>query len=153
MTKNLNKFIHSPLFLLLKKFFNQRESHFSTFMKEKQKIYSVFQLASAIFMILALVWLTISIPFVYAGQQLLKKDRMENMASPLAVTEENTANPFGNNTEEKTPPNSTISEEYLHDNHKDDYFFSSASLSYQCENAGTYIAFHGELLVPPPNAA
>ena len=72
---------------------------------------------------------------------------------PPNCPEEDATNPFGNTTEEKAPSTSSISEEYLHDHHATDHFFDVFSQYYKRENAGTYIAFHGELLVPPPNAA
>lgn len=123
-------------------------------MKGNKKKYSLLQQVSATFMILALLWLTISAPFVIAAQQkIAKQDTATNSASPLAGNEEEAANPFGNTTEEKAPSSSTFSEEFLHDHHKADYFFSIISRYHKCEDAGTYVAYHGELLVPPPNAA
>ena len=77
-----------------------------------------------------------------------------NDNSPLSPDEEDASNPFGNSTEEKPHSgNSSISlsEEYLHDNHKAEYLFSITSSYHKAENADTYTAFHGELLVPPPN--
>jgi hypothetical protein len=62
-------------------------------------------------------------------------------------------NPLGNASEEKAPTTTSFSEEYLHDHYMTDHFFSIALQYHKCENAGTYNAFHGELLVPPPNAA
>lgn len=121
-------------------------------MKRRQRKYSFSQLASAVLMIMALLWLTVSLPFVYANQQELARQGQVSTSSPLAGTEEEAANPFGSNTEEKAPNSgNSFSEEYLHDHHKSDYFFTIASQFHKCENAGTYIAFHGELLVPPPN--
>ena len=71
-------------------------------MKENQKLYSQFQLVSAVFMIVALLWLTISAPFVYAGQQeIAKQDNVANNGSPLAGTEEE-ANPFGEHDRRKS---------------------------------------------------
>lgn len=124
-------------------------------MRRQRKIYTIFQLASAVAMILALVWLTISAPFVYASQQeLAKQNKMTNeAAAPLAGTEEEAANPFGNTTEEKAPSSTSFSEEYLHDHHISDHFFLITSQYHKCENADAYIAFHGELLVPPPDVA
>lgn len=123
-------------------------------MGKNKKTYSGFQMASAVCMIMALLWLTISAPFVFACQQeLAKQSKTGQSQSPLAGNEEETANPFGNTTEEKAPSSSSFSEEYLHDHPATDFFFSVASQYYKGENAGTYIAFHGELLVPPPNAA
>lgn len=124
------------------------------FMKRSRKIYSFSQLVSAVIMILALMWLTVSTPFVIASQQdVAKKHKMEKTSNPLAGTEEETTKTPGNNTEEKTPGSNSFSEEFLHDNHKTDYFFSISMQYKKCDNAGTYIAFHGELLVPPPNAS
>jgi hypothetical protein len=122
-------------------------------MGKSRKTFSVFQLASAVFMIAALLWLTISAPFVYAGQQkLAQQEKSTSFPVPLAANEEDTSNPFGNTTEEKAPSgSSSFSEEYIHDHHKQDYFFSIILRYYISENAGTYIAFHGELDVPPPD--
>lgn len=123
-------------------------------MKRGCKIYSVSQLVSAVVMILALVWLTVSTPFVYAAQQeLAKQHKMEKSASPLAGSEEESSNLFGNSTEEKAPDNSSLSEEYIHSNQKIHFFFSIVTQYNKSENAETYIAFHGELLVPPPNVS
>ena len=119
-------------------------------MKGLKKIYTDFQLASAVFMILALLWLTISAPFVYATQQSLEKDRLSQSAAPNAGSEEECP---VNNSEEKTPGSAnTFSEEYLHDHHVEDAFFSVAAQFHKCENVDDYRACHGEVQVPPPNA-
>ncbi|MBL7741462.1 MAG: hypothetical protein JNK14_19740 [Chitinophagaceae bacterium] len=127
----------------------------AAFMKKNKRVYNRLQLVSAVFMILALLWLTVSIPFVNAAQQdLAKQNQTEQVGNMMAGNEEETANPFGNTTEEKAPSNSSsFSEEYLHDHHHTDHYFSIARQYHKCDNAGTYIAFHGELHVPPPNMA
>ena len=124
-------------------------------MKKIRKTYNVFQLCSAVFMILALMWLTVSTPFVLATQQEQAKQHKTEKAtsSPIAGSEEETNNPFGNGTEEKAPDTSNFSEEYLHTFHTICHFYTEVSQYHKHENSGTYIAFHGELLVPPPNAA
>lgn len=115
--------------------------------------YNFFQRFSAIMMIVALLWLTISAPFVYEQQQKIAKQNT-SAELPIANTEEEAANPFNGSTEEKAPKTlNTFSEEYLHDHHQSEYFFSIASQFHKCEDAGTYVAYHGELLVPPPNKA
>lgn len=78
---------------------------------------------------------------------------MADSGSPLAANEEEAANPFGNTTEEKNPNSSSFSEEYLHDHHHSDHFMSVILRYHNCENSDTYVAYHGELHVPPPNAA
>jgi hypothetical protein len=104
-------------------------------------------------MIMALLWLTISAPFVYAGQQLQAKYNTANTSTPLAGNEEEAANPFGNTTEEKSPNSTTFSEEFLHDHHKAEHLFFMSAKYHKAENIDIYTAFHGELLVPPPNIA
>ncbi len=121
-------------------------------MKRRRKIFSVFQLVSAVVMILALMWLTVSAPYVYASQQqLAKQQKTEKANTPLTGSEEESSNPFGNSTEEKASGNTSLSEEYIHNKHKIYFFFSVSTQYHKPENADTYIAFHGELLVPPPN--
>jgi hypothetical protein len=124
-------------------------------MKRVKKPYTVFHSVSAVLMMIALLWLTISAPFVFECQQKIAKQHNTVKAEiPLSCNEEESANPFGNSTEEKAPTSiNSFSEEYLHDNHRSDYLFLMTSQFHKCENAGVYIAFHGELLVPPPNKA
>ena len=122
-------------------------------MERKHKKYKTNKVFPVIFMMMALLWLTVSAPFVYEGQQEIAKQQMEKSGFPLSENEEESANPFGNSTEEKTPSSSAFSEEYLHDHHVTDHFFLSHSQYHSCEDAEAYISYHGELLVPPPNAA
>jgi hypothetical protein len=120
-------------------------------MKRKKKTYSFFQLLSAIGMVLALLWLTVSTPFVYANQQ--QQAKQEQGCPSLPCNSDEESSPFGNSTEEKTPSSTSFSEEYLHDSDHSTEFFAAAAPDHLSQNAGTYIAFHGELLVPPPNVA
>jgi hypothetical protein len=123
-----------------------------SFMAKTKSAYSFFQKISAVFMILALLWLTVSTPFVLASQQQLAKEgKVTHAPSPITASEEE-SNPFGANTEEKTPGTVSFSEEFLHDYHTAHHFQIADFAYHKCENAGTYTAFHGELLVPPPNS-
>lgn len=171
MTISLNKFDYSLLVLhpdgritgirlncqrwYSKVWFKECKALFCTLsMKNKRKIYSVFQQVSAILMILALLWLTVSTPFVFASQQkLASQDKIEKNQLPLSGNEEESSNPFSSTTEEKNPTSTSFSEEYLHDHHVADHFFPIATQYHTCGNSDTYIAYHGELHVPPPNAA
>jgi hypothetical protein len=120
-------------------------------MRRTKKIYNFFHLLSAVGMILALLWLTVSAPFVQESQQkLAKQEQTSNSSSPCSEEE---SNPFGNSTEEKTPSSTSFSEEYLHDTHASTHLFIAATPDHLTQDDGTYIAFHGELLVPPPNVA
>jgi hypothetical protein len=121
-------------------------------MKRSIRKYGFLQLLSAAILITALAWFTVSSPFVYAGQQeLARQHKMEKSAYPLTAGEEETTNSPGNNAEEKTSGNNTLSEEFIHEHHIATPFQGKVSLYHKSKNANTYIAFHGELLVPPPN--
>jgi hypothetical protein len=116
--------------------------------KKQNKLTGYF---SSIFMMLALAWLTVSLPFVYEAQRVA--DNYNSTAKhSLPDTEEDT-NPFANTTEEKTPNSvNTPSEEYLHDAHSSENYITVPSTEYKVEHVSTYIAFHGELISPPPDA-
>ena len=106
-------------------------------------------------MMLCLIWLTISTPFVFAFQEeLAKMEKTSNLHADITGSEEETGNPLSNTTEEKTSNTCTnFSEEYLHEHHSTDCFFTLTSVYNKYDNADTYHAYHGELLVPPPDAA
>jgi hypothetical protein len=111
-------------------------------------------MASAIFMILALLWLTVSAPFVFENQKnIASASGLSSAQSPFAGSEEENGGQSGNTTEEKTPKSlNNFSEEYLHDNIKD-HIFSIGLQYHKHQDADIYIAYHGEPLVPPPNVA
>ena len=50
-------------------------------MTKGRKRYNVFQLSSAVLMLIALLWLTVSAPFVYAAQQELTKARSDYLSA------------------------------------------------------------------------
>ncbi len=102
-------------------------------------------------MSLTLIWLTVSTPFVYESQQESIKHQFSAITdSELPVNEEE-SNPFGNSQEEKVPSGASLTEEFLHEFHSETLLYSLISKSYKCSDTDTYTAFHGELLVPPPN--
>ncbi|MDN3658311.1 hypothetical protein QWZ08_21840 [Ferruginibacter paludis] len=123
-------------------------------MKSK-KSYTLFKKATAIFLMMTLLWLTVSTPFVLSVQQKLAKQQKAFSINSSASDNqnENSDENGSNSVEEKTPVSSNLSEEFLHAHHATHIFFTVVSLYHKLENAGTYIAFHGELLVPPPNVA
>lgn len=112
------------------------------------------QKMAAAFMIALLLWLTVCLPIVSEGRDnLLRQDKTEKSHSPLSNTEEETSNPLTNTTEEKAPGTSSIIEEFLHHSSIVDYFSTTSKNDYNNRHSGLYIAFHGELIVPPPDAA
>lgn len=100
--------------------------------------------SGSIMMMLMLVWLTISAPFVGASmQQKAKTEKKMTQTSPLAGSEE-----------EKVPssPSPNTANEYLHENEELQHASTTIITSYCTHHTTAYIAFHGELVSPPPKA-
>jgi hypothetical protein len=119
-------------------------------MRKKKNIQRFLQKITAVFMIATLFWLTVSAPVVYRAQQRQAEKESAKSCSALGGNEEESAKPAGAN-EGKGNSTNSLSEEYLHELHLEDYFFSAKAGYHKPENASDYVAYHGELLVPPPN--
>ncbi|HEU4469452.1 MAG TPA: hypothetical protein VFR58_00085 [Flavisolibacter sp.] len=107
-------------------------------------------LVSGIIMLLALAWLTVSLPFVNAAQesQELAAQKL-HQSGPESDCDNN---PFSNTTEEKTESGASTLSEYLHEYHPAEHGFVILASYYKCHPSDLYFAFHPELLSPPPEA-
>ena len=123
---------------------------FATRMTHK-KYYTVFNKISSIFLILVLAWLTVSIPFVYAAQQKAELAQGADTGSGKNNVQDN-KDPFANTTEEKTVSSTTVSEEYIHHMDLPVHPWIVIASQHLPHISPLYIAFHGELLSPPPEA-
>lgn len=122
-------------------------------MNKKERTYTFFQRASSFFLLATLLWLIASPLFAFACQQESAKQQKILSASSAAPTGDNNENEgaSSNGLEEKMPSVTNLSEEFIYE-YKSNYFYLIIVLTYyKQENADSYIAFHGELLVPPPN--
>jgi hypothetical protein len=115
-------------------------------MKRSQLSYSTKQICSGVFMIAALLWLTISTPFVFRAQQEQKKE-IQNQS-----TQNDNTNPFSNTTEEKNESSVNTLSEYLHDHPVIGNDFTVVKRPYQLYSSKIYFEHHPELLSPPPEA-
>jgi hypothetical protein len=93
-------------------------------------------------MILALIWLTVSTPFVYAGQQAMKETQKSSSL--------NDTNPFSNTTEEKSESGVNTLSEYLHEIHNIEHIPVLLVKNYESHRCSIYFDFHPELISPPP---
>lgn len=100
-------------------------------------------------MLLALVWLTVSLPFVYAQQQVQKTAVQKQMD---ASTADDDSNAVSNPTEEKSENGVNTLSEYLHEAHHPELLSSLIVKYYKCHVADVYIAFHPDQICPPPDA-
>lgn len=121
-------------------------------MRKPTQLNTILNKLNAAFFVLALVWLTVSTPFVMANQ--FNQDQLTSIESPIDNSgEEETANPLNNSSEEKPHNCNNLLEEYIH--HSAAIIaLNDTSLSHSISlDADSYHAYHGELLVPPPNKA
>jgi len=99
---------------------------------------------SSLFMIMALLWLTISTPFVFASQQAQQKEIQKQTGSS------EDKNPFSTTTEEKNESSASTLSEYLHDLNSANHHFIVLTRIYKCHSSDLYYAYHPELISPPP---
>ncbi|HEV8506924.1 MAG TPA: hypothetical protein VGQ53_16045 [Chitinophagaceae bacterium] len=99
---------------------------------------------SSLFMIMALLWLTVSTPFVFASQQAQQKEIQKQTGSS------EDRNPFSTTTEEKNESSASTLSEYLHDLNSMTHHFIVLTRIYKCHTSDLYYAYHPELLSPPP---
>lgn len=105
-----------------------------------------FKILSSLLMIVTLLWLSISAPFVVADQK-VKKEVTEKKA-----TDKNDNNPYSNTNEEKSETGVNTLSEYLHEVTHIEHPFVIIKQVYKCHSSDTYFAFHPELISPPPEA-
>jgi hypothetical protein len=104
------------------------------------------QMVSGITMIIALLWLTISTPFVYSSQQEYRQLVKDNPGK----YQDN--NPFAGTTEEKNESSVNNLSEYLHDVEQLDKPSSLVENNYKLHDIDPDHIYHPEVLSPPPKA-
>jgi len=102
---------------------------------------------SAVFLAGLLLLLTIGLPVTYNSLKAIRAD--------ITQSDSCDKNPYSNSTEERTPSGGvSINEEYVHEMRYDLHLPpQQVSVAYIHAHEATYVAFHGELHCPPPNAA
>lgn len=117
-------------------------------MGKKQNILNLRRLASAVVMLLALVWLTVSLPYVNEAQQ-----KFNALCKATGQTQSvDDSNPLSNTTEEKNESGASLLSEYLHELPVIAHHFVTVPKFYKCHPSDLYLAYHPELVIPPPEA-
>ncbi|MEI9908495.1 MAG: hypothetical protein WDO71_01790 [Bacteroidota bacterium] len=135
-----NFFKTFPLKVILYYFYASR-------MKHPKRTYHLTNVLPVVLMFVTLLWLTVSTPFVSAFQQ-----QQDTYTQTSDIDEDQAEDaPFSNTTEEKTETGFNSLSEYLH--HIDELSqLKESSHKHNCSHSfSVYVAFHGELLCPPPN--
>ena len=109
--------------------------------------YRLRHFASSMVLLLALAWLTVSLPFVYADQQA----RHQVVQQQQADAPDDNSNPLSNTAEEKTESGVNGLSEFLHQAPAIETAVFSISRQYNIHSADTYMAFHPEFVCPPPD--
>ncbi|MEZ5033543.1 MAG: hypothetical protein R2796_00990 [Chitinophagaceae bacterium] len=99
-------------------------------------------------MMMALLWLTVSTPFVFRYQQEIKKTA--SATHKKSTSQNGDYNPFAN-AEEKTSSMNSFAEEYHHHTVEQKQMGQILAVSFCTYTESLYVAFHGEQLSPPPD--
>jgi hypothetical protein len=121
-------------------------------MGKTKYIYQVLRVFNACLLMITLFSFTVSAPYVIAKQFSKTSASLgQDTSWPASESEEESSNPMSSNNEEKVPNTNNLVEEYLHSVAEHDAYNVKNKLNHALHKAGLYTAFHGELLVPPPN--
>jgi hypothetical protein len=113
---------------------------------DKTKPRSLLLIASALLMMFALFWLSVSLPFVYAAQQQTEKNTLLKKTN----TEKEDVSYTTFNEEESESSNTLL--EYITGPLYIEHSFTSVVKFFKCHSADTYFAFHPEFVSPPPKS-
>ena len=118
-------------------------------MSKRKPLYTTSQLFSSVLMLAMLTWLTVCLPFVNQSQKVSKAQTEQTDGSE---TESDGTNPLSNTNEEKSESGTSLLAEYLHEVSQLEHNFITLTTFYKCHPSDLYIAFHPELVIPPPEA-
>ncbi len=122
-----------------------------TAMQKSRSYYTVFHQVASAFLITALLWLTVSAPFVFRAQ-LAQKEQQKAAAGMSAPSDRSDdGNPLNNTTEEKAPSTLSVNEEFIHHTDYNSHPWFSIVRHHSQFDSPVYRAYHGEPLCPPPN--
>lgn len=115
-------------------------------MKKGKSFYNVKHVVYSIFAMLLLAWLTVCLPYVNESQNAAKA-AVEKTEKKAAA---DNSNPLTNANEEKPESGPSTLNEYLHETHVMEQPFTFVSTFYKCHPSALYLAYHPELVIPPP---
>lgn len=99
-------------------------------------------------MLAMLMWLTVCLPIVNQSQKVAKVQTEQTDSD----SDNGSGNPLTNTNEEKSESGTSLLSEYLHEVLQHERHFITLTTYYKCHPSSVYIAFHPELVIPPPEA-
>lgn len=117
-------------------------------MRKKETIYHNHHRIYSIFMLLALVWLTVCTPFVFEHPKQIKKIALSKKMDKEHSNNE--SDPIPGSTEEKTENSGNTLSEYLHHDAVMEHHVSLVTSNFKVHLDEPYLAYHPEMVSPPP---
>lgn len=128
--------------------FHDCKPFFLSEVKKRKQFYTFRHIASSVLMLMLLTWLTVCLPFVNQSQKAEKaKTEQSNKES-----KSDNSNPLGNTNEEKSESGISLPSEYLHEVPQLGHHFITLTTCFKGHPSDIYMAFHPELVIPPPEA-
>ena len=117
-------------------------------MTKKNKLYTFKDAVTSILMLVLLTWLTVCLPFVNESQKMAKVQTEQTSDE----TKDDGGNPLTNTNEEKSESGTSLLSEYLHEIPVLHHHFILLTTGFKGHPSDIYIAFHPEMIIPPPEA-
>lgn len=117
-------------------------------MTRKKPQFTVKDVVASTLMLVLLTWLTVCLPFVNESQKLAKAQTEQSSKE----TKEDGSNPLSNTNEEKSESGTSFLSEYLHEVPVLAHHFITLTSFFKGHPSDEYIAFHPEMIIPPPEA-
>ncbi|RYY98495.1 MAG: hypothetical protein EOO11_07885 [Chitinophagaceae bacterium] len=114
-------------------------------MHTRKHTYNLLHRVSSLLMMLALLWLSVCTPFVYAAQLDVKAATEQQ-----ADADDNA--PLTNTNEEKTESGTSLLQEYLHEPLHLHHHFDTDIAEFHRYAADDHVSYHPEFVAPPPEA-
>lgn len=116
-------------------------------MKKRKQPYQLRYVFPSVLMLALLTWLTVCLPFVNESQGRSKAQTEQTDKD----TKSDNSNPLNNTNEEKSESGTSLLSEYLHEAPVLDRHFILLTSSFKGHPSDIYIAFHPDLVIPPPD--
>ncbi|PHX74253.1 MAG: hypothetical protein CK547_04250 [Chitinophagaceae bacterium] len=121
-------------------------------MRKNRNIYSIIKKINASLLLLAVISLTISTPVAFFTQEFSENTPEQNTPHPIDDSEDGASNLLNSNTnEEDAPANDNSIEKFVHNPSEFETNHIQKVSYFETNKVKLYHAYHGELLVPPPN--
>ena len=120
-------------------------------MRKNRNIYRVIKKINASLLLLAVISLTISTPVVFFTQEFSENTPEQNTPHPIDDSEDVASNLLNSNTNEEDAPANHNIEKFVHNPSEFETNHIQKVSYFETNKVKLYHAYHGELLVPPPN--